>query len=435
MNAYNEKIFQNLSKLSDTQIEKLFESMSSRQEMLFSIFESLATGLIILDKQGKFLMVNKAALRYIPFSVYPDESRFDSQTQCLWEMIRDEEIAEFLKSCCEGEKVNVSEEFSTQASNGSTRFILITINPLVQNEKLVGSIIVVRDITKSRNQEILLHRMESLASLTNLAASVAHEIKNPLGAISIHIQLLQKAIKKAREGDGLLPDEKFIEKYLDVVNEEIDNLNKIVMDFLFAVRPVSANLELLNPNKLLEKIKDFFAPEFEEKKVALELKLCDNNVRLMLDEKLFREVIINLAQNALAALLEKYHGTSENQDGAINQNRAVNQDAFDELNGKPCLTIETALKDDKFFVLVKDNGTGMDEKTLSHIFEPYYTTKANGTGLGLTMVYKIIKEFSGDIQAQSEEGKGTAFVISIPVPQTDKKLIASSAQKTDKAEK
>ena len=80
-------------------------------------------------------------------------------------------------------------------------------------------------------------------------------------------------------------------------------------------------------------------------------------------------------------------------------------------------------KDNKFVILIKDNGIGMSQETLARVFEPYYTTKASGTGLGLTMVYKIVKEFSGDIQVESRQGEGSAFIISLPVPQTDKRLL------------
>ena len=189
-----------------------------------------------------------------------------------------------------------------------------------------------------------------------------------------------------------------MEKYLAVVNEEIDNLNKIVVDFLFAVRPVSANLELKDPDKLLERFRDFFLPEFQQKKIRFTTRLCNKSVRLLIDEKLFREVIVNLTQNAIAAIDEKNSGDGE-------------------------LEIITELKNDIFVIRIKDNGQGMPENILSHVFEPYYTTKANGTGLGLTMVYKIIKEFSGDIQVTSVCGEGTVFEIKLPVPQMETKLI------------
>ncbi len=407
MKAFNKTIFSKLNKLSEPQIQKIFESVTAQNEMLSSIIESLSTGLLIVDKEGRLLLSNKASERFIPFSVRPDDIR-DEATK-LFEIVSDADISAFIKNCQEQNKSNVSGEFTVTTSGGSVRFITITVSPLVRAESLSGSIITVRDITEKRNQEILLHRMESLAGLTNLAASVAHEIKNPLGAISIHIQLIQKAVKAAREGGGLLPDEKFMEKYLGVVNEEIENLNKIVMNFLFAVRPVNAELELVNPNPLLEKFTEFFLPEFTAKGVDVKSVLCKENVRLLIDQKLFREVIINLAQNALAAIEEKFSNT-------------VIADGTKPAGGG-LLEIHSKVRGDKFIIAVKDNGNGMSEKTLEHVFEPYYTTKANGTGLGLTMVYKIIKEFQGDIQVESHVGEGTAFIITLPVPQTDRKLL------------
>ena len=398
MKSFNKSVAQKLSKLSDSQIQELFSSISSERDTLSSIIESLSLGLVILDKDYKLLLINKAAERCLPLTTRP----LPKNAANFCEFVADKSVADFLKTCFEKNKTNASEEFSVQASDGRIRFIQISLSSLVKEEKLDGCIMSVRDMTEQRNQEILLHRMESLAGLTNLAASVAHEIKNPLGAISIHIQLLQKAIKKARESDGLLPDQKFLEKYIDVVNDEIANLNKIVMDFLFAVRPISASFELLEPNPLLQKFADFFAPEFSSKNVQLKLDLCSDTTRLLLDQKLLREVVANLAQNALAAIQDKFGGKK----GGV-------------------FEIHSAVKDNKFVILIKDNGVGMSQETLARVFEPYYTTKASGTGLGLTMVYKIVKEFSGDIQVESKEGEGSAFIISLPVPQTDKRLLES----------
>lgn len=298
------------------------------------------------------------------------------------------------------------------------RFIEISVMPLLGNGQINGSIILVENVTEKRNQEILLHRMETMAGLTNIAASVAHEIKNPLGAISIHIQLLQKALKKKREGDGKLPEPKFAENYLDVVNQEIDRLNKIVVDFLMAVRPVSANFSLVKVNSLLIQFIQFITPEFNEKKVKIESKLCAEDPKLLIDEKLFREVLVNIAQNALAAIEERF-------------NASIKSNAFAELSfGK--LSIETDLKDDKFILRISDNGCGMSEETKKRIFEPYYTTKANGTGLGMAMSYKIIKEFSGDIAVESVLGEGSVFTVSIPVPQTKERLLENSICEPEK---
>jgi signal transduction histidine kinase len=293
-------------------------------------------------------------------------------------------------------------------SGGTVRFLTVTIAPLINEGELNGKMILVRDITEKKNQDILLHRMENLANLTNLAAGMAHEIKNPLGAISIHIQLLQKAVAKSRAGDGMLPKEKFMEDYISVINEEIDSLNKIVVNFLVAVRPVQANMQLASPDSLIENFADFFRPEFESKKITLETKLQKSSVRVLLDEKLFRDVVMNISQNSLAALKSKYKSDGEKRI---------------ESGAKFC--ISNSVRENKFIITIADNGCGMSEESLSKIFEPYYTTKANGTGLGMTMVYKIVKEFSGDISVESQEGKGTVFTMAFPLQQDGKLAIES----------
>ena len=114
----------------------------------------------------------------------------------------------------------------------------------------------------------------------------------------------------------------------------------------------------------------------------------------MIDEKLFREVLMNLTQNAFGAIEERF---ASEQGGELH--------------------FESFIKNERYWLTIADNGCGMDEQTASRIFEPYYTTKASGTGLGLTTVYKIIKEFKGDINVQSVKGHGTVFTISIPLPQ------------------
>ena len=120
----------------------------------------------------------------------------------------------------------------------------------------------------------------------------------------------------------------------------------------------------------------------------------ENSPKILLDEKLFKQVLINLVQNAIVAM----------PDGGE-------------------LFLSTRITGDKYLISVADTGIGMNSETVSRIFEPYFTTKATGTGLGLTMVYKVIKEFGGDIEVESYEGKGTIFTISLPIPQKEKHLL------------
>ena len=398
MNEFVKKASQKIQKLSDEQLAGLINSIKADNIAFLSIIESMPTGLVILNNDWQIVLHNKVAERFIPFKTH----HLDSNEEKFWNLIDDEEISQYLKNCSLNKSIHCSHEFSITSDN-KVCFLNIRLQPLVQEKNITGIIVCIDDVTAKRQQEILTHRMESLSSLTNLAASVAHEIKNPLGAISIYIQLLQKSIKKAREKDGMLPEPKFMEQYLDVANEEINNLNKIVLDFLFAVKPIHAKLELLNPEKIIEKTVEFYKLEFEEKGIKIVSSLSGKEAQLLIDSKLFREILVNLLQNALFAIQSRKNAKTENT-------------AFE-------VVIHSEYKGDNYILSIADNGCGMSSETCSRVFEPYYTTKANGTGLGLTTVYKIIKDFNGDINVTSEENVGTIFTIRLPIPQEKTMLL------------
>lgn len=407
MSRYVERVIDMLPKLSSEEVKRVLMEVVSENSMLDSLIESFSTGLILVDKKWRILQVNKAAKRILRIS--PDEEKYEDEL--LFNVIEEnEEISEWLKNIADTHKTNVREEFSSSSSSdGSVRFLAVSVFSFVQKTEISGSIVKIEDITQQKAKAVLDRRLENMEGLTNLAAGMAHEIKNPLGAISIHIQLVQKAISKKRGGDGTLPDKKFLEEHLDIVNDEIEKLNDLVMDFLFAVRPVNAKLTLSDPEEILSSICDFVSPEFNKSHVLLKMELLKEKKRIMIDEKLFRQVIINIAQNAFYAVKAKFPGCTEENTNS------------QEMPG--IVIFKTTIIEDNFVISISDNGIGMDSETVGRIFEPYFTTKANGTGLGMTMSYKIIKEFGGDIQVKSEKGTGSVFFISLPVPQTETKLL------------
>ena len=405
MRGYVKRVSQKVNKLSNEQLISLLDDMVEENENLYSILECITVGLLILDNDFYLKQSNKIVESRLSFSVYLDDPKATSVP--IWEIMDDEEIGSYFKKCWEKGLTNTTEDFTVMTSGGSIRFLTITMTPLMHDGETTGKIILVRDVTEKKNQEVLLHRMENMANLTNLAAGMAHEIKNPLGAISIHIQLITKALEKARANGDILPPKKFVEDHVDVVNDEINHLNKLIMDFLFAVRPVNAQLQLKKPAVLIQNVVDFFTPEFHDNNINVNLIIKDSQSRLMLDEKLLRDVIINLAQNALAAIIQKKN------------DEATPSDYTGEFS------IECASAENKYYIIISDNGCGMKSETVSKIFEPYFTTKANGTGLGMTMVYKIVKEFSGDIHVESQEGKGTVFTMMFPLQQDGKLAIES----------
>lgn len=406
MRGYVKRLSKKAEKLPKEQLLSLLDDVVEENEGLYSILESLSTGLLIVNEDFILLRNNMIVESQLDFKYYLDDPRV-SQVP-VFEILDDEEICSYLEKCYKKGITNSSEDFSTVTSGGTIRFLTVSIMPLVHESELSGRIILVRDITDKKKQDVLVHRMENLANLTNLAAGMAHEIKNPLGAISIHIQLIKKAVDKARENEDKLPGKKFVEDHISIVNEEIDHLNKLVMDFLMAVRPVKAQLELKNPGNLIKNVSEFFAAEFANEKIQLNIKVPEDGPKIMLDEKLFREVILNLSQNALAA---------------IKSRREKESGIYSGLFG-----IEASIIEEKYVIKISDNGCGMSPETVSKIFEPYFTTKANGTGLGMTMVYKIVKEFSGEIIVDSHENEGTTFTIVFPIPQKNTKLLTTEAR-------
>ena len=368
-------------------------------ERLEMVLDSLPKGILVCDTAHNIILSNKAARRFLSITPY------EHAKESIWSVIAEEEIAGFIeKTLLQAGKVE-EQEFDVDVHRVH-RLLGVSILPLVQNRKVSGSLILVDDITEKRAREAKIRRIENLASLTTLAAGVAHEIKNPLGSLSIHVQLIQKA-KDAQEKlclelqhnekSGCEPGGYFrqIDKYLKVVDEEVDRLNAIVVDFLFAVRPINAVLRRGDVNALLVELVEFVSFELKKAKINSVLNLAENLPPVNFDPGLIKQAILNLIQNAIAAMS----------------------------NGGT-LTITTEEEEAEVKIIIADTGEGISEENFPKIFEPYFTTKSTGTGLGLTVVFKIIKEHQGEVSVKSREGEGTVFTVTLPLPQKERRLIA-----------
>ena len=413
MSEFVKRVSQKMPKLSKEQLSLLLKKTVETNEDLTSIIDSLSIGLLIVDKNFILKQNNTIVKSMLPLKTALDDTKAFSTP--IWELIDNNEIGEFLKKINDNNITNSVEEFSIATSGGVVRFVTITILPLIHTGELSGRIIKVRDITESKTQAVAIHRMENLANLTKLAAEMAHDIKNPLGAISIHVQLLQKAVEKARENNNVLPPPKFVENHINVINQEIEQLNSHVMNFLLAARPVNATLELKEPESILENTIYFFEPEFTKEEIQIVFNKTNSGKKIMLDEKLFHEIILNIAQNALYAIKNKFSNENDKQ-------KSENKD----FRGK--FIVNSFVKENRYILQFSDNGCGMSQDIIPKIFEPYFTTKATGSGLGLPMVFKIIKEFSGDIKVESKEGVGSRISIILPIPQKDKKLLTANGE-------
>jgi len=382
MRRFVERAIAKLPRLNEDQMRSLLYALAEENDRMDVALDSMLDGIVVCDRGHRPIIYNKSAERMLRFT------GSDPVERPLWLSVSDEDLSEFFRATLEAEETVLDREFGLD-TKGATRLIAVSLSTLVSQGRIKGAIVHMEDITEKRRKEAQLRRAESLASLTTLAAGVAHEIKNPLGSISIHIQLIRKALQGKEEVP--VP---FLERHLGVVDEEIERLNKIVVDFLFAVRPMDVQLRDGDPGKLVSDIADFIRPEAEKAGVLVELAVAEDLPLVALDERLMKQALLNLVKNALAAM-----------------------------PGGGKLRLVAELLDEEVKLTVEDSGVGISEEALPKIFEPYFTTKENGTGLGLTITFKIVREHDGEITVTSRPGQGSSFTINLPVPQKERRLL------------
>ena len=383
-NKLLKKVIDDLSSLPEGELKKLVQNQMDEADMLEALLASLPDGHIVFSPDGTIRYINNAAFHLLP----SDRRRKLRVGLSLDEMMIDKDVKRFLKAVSIGEEKAEAQDFAFEMGN-EVRTVRVSFTQLSLPSAAYMDV-KLSDITEEIMKETRLRRTESLASMTTMAAGIAHEIKNPLAAMKIHLQLMRKALRSK----GSL-NEEGAERYLSVLDEEIDHLNKIAVDFLFAVRPMNIELRLGSLEGVISDLITFLSPEAEEKGIKVVSKIERFLPRVELDARYLRQSLLNIVENAFAAM-----------------------------PGGGTLTVSVYLDGNWETVRIEDTGTGIDDEHLSKIFEPYFTTKASGTGLGLTVVYKVIKEHRGDIFVSSEPGKGTAFTIKLPVPASERKAIA-----------
>ena len=388
-NRLLKKFAGDLSSCPEGELKNLIIQSLEESDLYASLFNNLQDGHVIIDEKGTVVLANRRLFTLVPYQRKYRNRPLEGMS--IKECISDKDLSSYIENVLNGKEKGEDRDFTLQVGS-ELRTLRISFLRLCTDKNQYMDIII-SDISEDIRKETRLRRSESLASMTTMAAGVAHEIKNPLAAMQIHTQLMRKAFQKY----GSLDEEK-AEKYLNVIEEETAHLNKIAVDFLFAVKPMEVELRLGSLNKNVEEVVSFLLPEAEERGIEVETKLDSFLPRIQFDARLVKQALLNLVQNAFAAMAE---------------------------NGK--LTIISKSDGDYQALIIRDNGSGIPEEKLSKIFEPYYTTKASGTGLGLTLVYKIMKEHNGDIHVKSEVGKGTEFILLFPVPVSERKALEAKS--------
>ncbi len=382
MKNFVQRAIRKIDQLDTEQIVDIMQSQSRELEMLENVLESIEDGVILTDANLTINYANSHCPTLIPMARRKSYEGFP-----LSKVIEDKHVLRYIVLSVYNRAEDLDNEFTFQRGNKvQTIAVNVFTYKMPEVRGLSSYVLMFSDVTEHNANEAKMRRSENLASMTTMAAGVAHEIKNPLAAMGIHLQLLKKAFSRK---ESLTYDD--AQRYIDVLEEEITRLNSIVVDFLFAVRPLDTRLRLGSVMKTLKEVTAFVEPELAENKVTLVCDVSPSLPKLEFDENLLKQVLLNLIKNAMNAM---------------------------ESGGR--LTLRARPDGNQVLISVQDTGIGMDDETLQKIFEPYYTNKATGTGLGLTVVYKIMKEHRGDITVESKLGEGSTFTLSFPIPRSER---------------
>ena len=233
---------------------------------------------------------------------------------------------------------------------------------------------------------------ERLAELGTLTGGLAHEIKNPLSTIGLNLQLLRENIDDAELPPPLTSR---LTKRIESVRSETDRLRDILEDFLSFAGRIRIHPHPVQVNDIVEQLSDFYSPQAEQNDLKLRTQLHPEAGSIQADTTLLKQALLNLLINADQAMIEAR--VSERPHGGSNE-----------------LILKTLPTPNGVEIHIIDTGPGIDEDTVKRIFQPYFTTKHGGTGLGLSTTRRIINEHGGDITAHTQPGHGTDFTITLP---------------------
>ena len=391
--GFLEKLIERLGRIGPEEVQNYFLRLAQEKGFLETVFNAIQEGIIVTDSTGRITYLNDAACEL--FGLEASDAigkRLDERVRGLdWESLTQSG----------GPLSRDMEVFYPD-----NRFINFYIVPLMIEHRETGAVagvadsgrrghapggkggvteqvghaMILRDITESRRSAQQTIESERFNALTLLAAGVAHEIGNPLNSLHIHLQLMERQANKL---DGAAREE--FQESIDIARSEVNRLDSIVTQFLRAIRPSKPQLQPENVNMIVEEAVRFFAPEIQDRDIVVEQELRSDLPLLRLDRDQMKQAFYNVIKNSLEAMKR----------GGI-------------------LRIRTDRDDTHVLVSFVDTGSGMSAGNLSRVFESYFTTKPSGTGLGLLIVRRIVREHGGELSIESSEGKGLTLTIRLP---------------------
>lgn len=358
------------------------KSRLSKERLYENLLASVEDGVVVLDPAYVILTFNQGAEGIIGVS------EGFALGNNLSSVIREKEVSDLARKAYDTGKSFSDNDLSIRRRDGSIVPASFTASPLLDEEgKALGTVIVLRDMSRIKALEDDLRRSDRLGIMGTLATGLAHEIKNPLGGIKGAAQLLQEELE----------NDKRLTEYTGIIIREAERVNRLIEELLDFANPKRVSLRPMNIHKTLDDT-TFLMSEVVKAKGAKVYKEFDPSLPLIKgDRERLSQVFLNIIKNAVEALAKG---------GWVMVSTRIVTDY---------LMVEGEERRGAIVVEVSDNGKGMDQETLDRLFTPFFSTKEKGTGLGLAISHRIIKEHKGHIKVKSKAGEGTTVSVTLPV--------------------
>jgi PAS domain S-box-containing protein len=347
-----------------------YSESSESRDYLISLLDSLDSGIVVISQDGKIETVSQSFRRLTGLA---EEAGGD---QTYKELFQDSPaLIEKIEK--ELETPDEISRYQGRVESGKDRLLDVFASPLLIGEELRGLILVLVDVTDAARAQTELRRNRALSAVGQMTAQIAHEIKNPLGSIRFATEVLKRKGKIA-EGDV---------ETIAVIDRSVDHLSRVVAELSDFARPKELEQKRLNLNQLLEDILPMIADRLNTKKVGIEKHFSPDLPEGRYDATELKKLFLNLIINAIDASKAGSH-----------------------------IELRTSVNGSRQAIVdIIDHGEGMDKETLRRLFEPFYTTKEKGTGLGMAIAKKITELHKGDLVISSKKGEGTTATVRLPI--------------------
>lgn len=383
--TFLDKLIGRMDRIDPQSLQSVVLKLAREKGFLETLFNTIQEGIIVTDADGRIRYINAAASDFL--GIPAEQAEGDLLSRHLrdldWKKIWSADKEEWSKVLAHELEVFYPRH----------RFLSFYIVPLVdQDSSLVsGMAVILRDVTEARHRAETTIESEKLSALTLLAAGVAHEIGNPLNSLNIHLQLMERELKNipAAKSERIRGD-------IRIARDEIARLDRIINQFLRAIRPTTPDLQRASVNDVVIETLALLEREIANRDILVEQELADDLPKTPVDRAQLKQAFYNIIRNALQSM----------RAGGI-------------------LCIHTEASDGQIIVSFIDTGHGIEPGQIGRIFEPYHTTKKEGTGLGLMIVQRIVREHGGSIEVESHAGRGTTFRVKLPVYEKRTRLLVA----------